>query len=520
MGKRKRGIDNTLPVKTHDGDTAAPYKSPLANGLVHTTTIQIITGSYERVLHGFTATIPDASKAESEVTFADTFLIQGHSSAIRCLALSPSSSTTDSSQPQKIILASGSSDERINLYHLSASPPQRHAPKTYKSSPAAADITENPKNRELGSLLHHSSSISALKFSTRSKLLSAAEDNTIAVTRTRDWAVLSTIKAPIPKALGRPSGDTAPPGGVPSGVNDFAIHPSMKLMVSVGKGEKCMRLWNLVTGKKAGVLNFDKNILQGVGEGRWGSGEGRKVEWDSKGEEFVVGFERGAVTFGMDSKPKSRILPSPQTKIHQLQYITPLSNATVGSDLLAVSTEDGRIIFFLATAVEVPPTDAAEKVNSPPSCLAIAQLGGKAVGVSGRIKEFEVLKPTGTELSAKALIIVAASSDGAIRLWIIDREELSPSSSSQDLSSKTNSNTDGNANTSESAKALGGASKQIGRLIGTYQTGGNRITCMKAFVMASQTTVDDYEGDSGLADGDREGGERAMEGGSESDSDS
>jgi len=70
-------------------------------------------------------------------------------------------------------------------------------------------------------------------------------------------------------------------------------------MVSVGKGEKCMRLWNLVTGKKAGVLNFERNLLQGVGEGRWTSGEGRRVEWDSVGEEFVVSFERGCVVFGM-----------------------------------------------------------------------------------------------------------------------------------------------------------------------------------------------------------------------------
>jgi len=75
----------------------------------------------------------------------------------------------------------------------------------------------------------------------------------------------------------------------------------MKLMVSVGKGERCMRLWNLVTGKKAGVLNFNKDMLQQVGEGKWGTVEGRKVEWDIEGEEFVVGFEKGAVIFGMVS---------------------------------------------------------------------------------------------------------------------------------------------------------------------------------------------------------------------------
>src|SRR5699024_9459051 len=97
--------------------------------------------------------------------------------------------------------------------------------------------------------------------------------------------------APRPKVQGRPSGDTAPPGGSPSGVNDFAVHPSMKLMLSVGRGEKCMRLWNLVTGKKAGELNFSKDMLQSVKEGRWSSGEGRKIEWNIKSEEFAVSFE-------------------------------------------------------------------------------------------------------------------------------------------------------------------------------------------------------------------------------------
>lgn len=264
-------------------------------------TIQIVIGSYEKILHGVTATLSFHSHSQSkeflEVAFADNFLFNAHGSAIRCLAISPPSLSEDASQSQKAILASGSSDQIINLYHISTSPPQyREAPSI--PSLAGKRTTENPRNRELGSLQHHNSSINTLHFATRSKLLSAAEDNTIAITRTRDWTVLSTIKAPIPKAQGRPSGDTAPYGGTPAGVNDFAVHPSMKLMVSVGKGERCMRLWNLVTGKKAGVLNFERELLRDVGEGRWGSGEGRKVEWNSLGEEFVVGFEKGAVVFG------------------------------------------------------------------------------------------------------------------------------------------------------------------------------------------------------------------------------
>ena len=309
MGKRKRDSkgEGRSVSTVADGAQSIPNARPgnyAPSDSSKTTTIQIIAGTYDKVLHGLTAAISEppekATDPAPEIEFADAFLFNAHTSAIRCLALSPLPSLEDAAQSPKLILASGGTDERINLYHLSASvssvPEVKGVP---LPSLGSTRVQENPKNRELGSLLHHASSITALYFPTRSKLLSAAEDNTISVSRTRDWTVLTTIKAPIPKAVGRPSGDTAPLGGTPAGINDFAVHPSMKLMISVGKGEKCMRLWNLVTGRKAGVLTFERDILQGIGEGKWGSGQGRKVEWNGNGDEFVVGFERGAVVFGM-----------------------------------------------------------------------------------------------------------------------------------------------------------------------------------------------------------------------------
>jgi protein MAK11 len=275
----------------------ANHNKPTSGSL----SIQIVTGSYERILHGFATTVsapvdgPDKSEqAQQEPTYSDTFLFAAHTSAVRCLAVSAPN------ESHKRVLATGSTDERINLFHLSTSPPVASmGPKLPTLS--ATSVIENPRNRELGSLLHHSRSVNKLQFPTRGKLFSAADDNTVAISRTRDWTVLSTIKCPIPKIVGRPSGDTAGPGEVPTGVNDFAIHPSMKVMVTVGKGERSMRLWNLVTGKKAGVLNFDKSLLQAAGEGRYSSGEGRKLVWGQDGEEYVVGFERGAVVYGMVS---------------------------------------------------------------------------------------------------------------------------------------------------------------------------------------------------------------------------
>ena len=314
MAKRKRqdsGKDAQAPNKP--SKTAKPTAvQETSSDIIPALTLQIVTGSYERVLHGFTAAVAASGLTSSidtkkpatpespSVQFVDTFLFEAHASAIRSLALSPVPKP-DSTEPPRVILASGSTDERINLYSVSAAPPAVNEQYPTVPTLAGSKVLENPKNRELGSLLHHSASVSALHFPSRSKLLTGADDNTISIARTRDWSVVSTIKAPRPKVQGRPSGDTAPPGGSPSGVNDFAVHPSMKLMLSVGRGEKCMRLWNLVTGKKAGVLNFNKEMLQSVKEGRWSSGEGRKIEWNIKGEEFAVSFEWGAIVFGIVS---------------------------------------------------------------------------------------------------------------------------------------------------------------------------------------------------------------------------
>ena len=452
MAKRKRNTNVEAATATADIASkkikaAPPTKTTPAKSTK--TTIQIVTGSYDRVLHGITTTIPLTGDAQ----FADTFLFDAHASAIRCLALSPPS-TAAPNQSQKIILASGSTDERINLYHLSAHAPSKITVPVIPSL-TSRPVVENAQNRELGTLLHHSSNITALHFPTRAKLLSSAEDSVIAVTRTKDWSLLSTIKAPIPKAVGRPSGDTAPMGGAPSGVNDFAVHPSMKLMISVGKGEKCMRLWNLVTGKKAGVLSFERGILGEVGEGRFSSGEGRKVAWGSVEEqdEFCVGFERGALIFGMDCKPKCKVVPEPRTKIHQLCYML-VGQGDDDTQILAVSTDDGRILFYSTRPADLVPSPTVEgKEATLPSAKLVAQLGGKAIGLSGRIKDFTVLNIG--DGASKHSIIVAGGSDGAVRIW-----KLSPS----DLASHQEN------------------VKQIGSLLGTCET-NNRITCLKAFVM-------------------------------------
>ncbi|KAH6687474.1 WD40-repeat-containing domain protein [Plectosphaerella plurivora] len=411
-------------------------------------TLQIVTGSYDRVLHGIIATI-----SSDEVEFADSFLFNAHPSQIRCVAVSPPSAPAPG-QDQKILLASGSTDPKINIYSLSAHPPKRRS-RDELSKVAVRPILENSKNRELGLYNPHDSTVTKLVFPTRSKLISSSEDSTIAVAKTRNWEQMSSIKAPKPKAVGRPSGDTAALGDTPSGVNDFAVHPSMKLLLTVSKGERCMRLWNLLTGKKAAVLNFSRDMLQESGEGRHSSGEGRKVVWGpgAESEEFAVAFDRNIVVFGMDSLPKCRVMQDSKTKIHHFEYIA-IGDSPADAPIMAVSTDDGRIALFSTGDKDLsePPKDAKLKVAKP-----IAQIGGKEAGVTGRIKEFTVMRTDDATLH-----IVSGHSDGNVRVWKVAVDDLKA----------------GEDAAGEETQAV----KQIGKLLGTYST-DNRITCTTAFAM-------------------------------------
>ena len=464
MVKRKRQAapgSEAVPHPTPNKKSKATGASK-ANGTPRreTESLQIVVGSYDQVLHGLTATVKDDGNAAD---FADTFLFNAHNSAIRCVAVSPASAPVPG-QTQKVLLASGSTDERINIYNLSAHPPRQNEQEAL-SKVAPRPIRENRHNRELGTLLHHASTVTALSFPTRSKLLTASEDSTLAVARTRDWSVLSTIKAPVPKAEGRPSGDTAALGATPAGVNDFAVHPSMKLMISVSRGEKCMRLWNLVTGKKAGVLSFSRGMLTEVGEGKHATGEGRRVVWGSTdgADEFAVGFDRDIVVFGMDSVPKCRVMGSARTKVHQFAYVL------IGDgSLLAVATEDGRIVLFStreSDLTDAPTTEAdspkkAAQTAGLKSAKLVGSVGGKADGVVGRIKDFVALP---SQTNDDLLYLAAGSSDGKVRLWTLRKAELAK-------------------------KAKGKSSKEdkpLGKLLGTYET-QNRITCLAGYVMIAR----------------------------------
>lgn len=174
--------------------------------------------------------------------------------------------------------------------------------------------------------------------------------------------------------------------------------------------------------------------------------------------------------------------------------MTPSGTDDETKDLLAVSTEDGRIMFYDTTNVVETQITKPDSKPEIPILKAICQLGGVAEGLTGRVKDFEVLKPSGSE----DFVIVTGSSDGAVRVWTVDESELVEEQSiSRDLNDKISisaNSGDGKVN-GDSTKLSN--TRQIGLLLGTYEA-GNRITCLKAFVMSEPESLTSNGSENGI----------------------
>jgi protein MAK11 len=150
---------------------------------------------------------------------------------------------------------------------------------------------------------------------------------------------------------------------------------------------------------------------------------------------------------------------------------------------IAVSTEDGKIIFFSTLIDHELSTRGSDSGLSVPMARRMGQLGGKAAGITSRIKDF-VLLPLSPSRSRNIeqprCLMVTGSSDGTVRIWGLDllailRSAMEPKESSSQ----------GKINGSG-----GAVPTQFGRLYGTFET-GLRITCLTAFVMSGNLENED-----------------------------
>lgn len=308
---------------------------------------RIITASYEHVLLCLSLSLYDDGSV-----FTPIFNFSPHIQSIKCLAHS------------KRYLVSGSNDENIRLYDLQ-------------------------KRKELGTLMQHEGNVTVLEFFDNKWLLSAGDDGRICIWRTKDWEVMGELK-----------------GHKTGGITDLSIHPSGKIAISAG-GDRTLRLWNLMTCKKASVLKVGREGIP------------RKVKWTSteldKTAHYVVGFDKKVWAYSAETATQvGRPLTFRSTLQHLDLYI--LDNV----EYVVTSHDDGAINFVPLNEllVEAEEDDDDEKEKTELSIEKLPESAFKLQGHASRVKHFSFFfnKDRNTHY------MTTVSSSGRIVVWNLEKD--------------------------------------------------------------------------------------------------
>ncbi|QSL65429.1 hypothetical protein MERGE_002739 [Pneumocystis wakefieldiae] len=215
------------------------------------------------------------------------------------------------------------------------------------------------KKKDIGSLHHQSGTITGLVFSSLASpkfLISVSDDGTMAFFRTKDWLPLSTVKT----HHGR--------------VNSISIHPSGKIALTVGS-DKNIRLWNMMTGKKAGKYNLNKN-------------EAFYVQWNTLGTQYAVLLNKEVMVYDMSATLIYRF--SSLTRLNSMHYTISKGN----HEVLILGSQNGCLQIY----------------DSSNGKLIVS-----FVAHENRIKA--IASYTYQPVNVSFLILITASSNGSIKLW-------------------------------------------------------------------------------------------------------
>lgn len=303
---------------------------------------RIMAGSYEHNLLCLSVILG------KEPVFQPIFHFQAHSLSIKCMDIA------------KRYLVTGSNDEHIRIYDLQ-------------------------KRKELGNLLSHQGTVTTLRFSneqhaqestekTGKWLISGSEDGKIIVWRTKDWEVFGTLK------------------GHQGKVNDVDIHPSGRVAISVSQ-DYTIRLWNLMTAKKAAVLKIKGKTHLGQSP--------EMVAWSKSGDHFVVGLLGQVLVYNTSSASMVRAIKFPSTLmcmkivvINEVEY-------------LVCGNGKGLVEFFEMSKV----CEANETPEEQVTIESVFSLRGH----SNRVKDITFFSHP--EETKGILYMVSVSSDGKIVVW-------------------------------------------------------------------------------------------------------
>ncbi|KAG9069695.1 p21-activated protein kinase-interacting protein 1-like protein [Linnemannia hyalina] len=306
---------------------------------------RIVAGTYENILYGVDAYWNE----DMTLRLSPIFIFPAHIGCIKSLAIGGH------------FLASGSTDEKIQLYDLK-------------------------RRKELGALLQHQGTITALTFHTKTHMLSGSDDGKICVWRTKDWECLKIMK------------------GHQASVHSIAIHPSGKIALSVSV-DHSVRLWNLLLGKQASMTRLQ--------------GEGLRVVWNPSGTGYSIMFDQEIGIYDMATAKCIRtIKPAKKTRLNTMLYYK--------DDYLIVGCEDKMVRIYNTT------TGALVKT---------------LVGHGNRIKDLDLVtvpftpeetsnvKFVGRSGTKMCDLLTSVSSEGKILVWNLE-DVVAPAASTEEMMMK------------------------------------------------------------------------------------
>ncbi|PWN37996.1 WD40 repeat-like protein [Meira miltonrushii] len=337
-GKGKAAEKSKAPSEATLKAVKQPLKeSPLPR------TFRIITGSYERLLFGFQVKMEAHGELSSQATFTPMFSFAAHTSCITAVA----AAGVDSKW-----LATGAGDETVRVWDLR-------------------------KRKEVGGLTGHGGTIHSLSFPSRTYLISADSSGLINLYRTRDWALLKTLR------------------GHTGRVNACQAHPSGKVALSVGQ-DGMLRMWDLMRGKGAGAVR----LYLGMSEEDAGSSSHRTkeepldVQWSPDGSRFLVMGRTEISIYTTDMKKLACVIVRRDDPKHKFGSVAWLDTKTI-----LAGTESGTVDTY--------------RINKDALVGPIDQL----IGHENRVKAIRSVRIQPTTAPQPLTLVVTASSDGKLRVF-------------------------------------------------------------------------------------------------------
>lgn len=324
---------------------------------------RIMVGSYEHNLLCLSLMMTGTSQP----IFQPIFHFQAHSLSIKSIDLA------------KRYLVTGSNDEHIRIYDLQ-------------------------KRKELGTLLSHQGTITTLRFSNEgisSKgkhqeispklseasdksgkwLLSGSEDGKIIIWRTKDWELFGTLK------------------GHQGAINDLAIHPTGRVAISVSK-DQTIRLWNLMTAKKAAVLKIK-------GKDHLGQ-SGEFVKWSTDGNHFVVGLLNQLLVYTLT--PGAKIIK--KVKFNSTLMCIDILKIN-GKEWLITGHGNGTIDFVEFEAL----LNSKDETGEDKVWETKAQVFKPVFSLRGHTNRIKGITYLNNEETNNTPYLISVSSDGKIVVW-------------------------------------------------------------------------------------------------------